>query len=194
MKRTLIWKTFFSQSGSEIYEISTKIGRFPDAIITNKSFNDLDKINPNLLERCFDRFIFLPNKPTVEEYREAIRHADVITLHGFLRIVPQEICGKFKIYNGHPGLITKFPELKGKDPQAKVWQTYPIKKYNTHGHVIHEVIPEVDAGRVVSEMRFSTGDLYTDFKSVDLYIEHLHKLSIDNWVGFMSKSLLNNKL
>ena len=121
MKRTLIWKTFFSQSGSEIYEISKSIGRFPDAIITNKNFEEMDKINPNLLEKCFDRFIFLPKKPTVEEYREAIRSADVITLHGYLRILPPQICGRFKIYNGHPGLITKFPELKGKDPQAKVW-------------------------------------------------------------------------
>ena len=65
MKRTLIWKTFFSQSGSEIYEISKNIGRFPDAIITNKNIEDMDKINPDLLERCFDRFIFLPKKPTV---------------------------------------------------------------------------------------------------------------------------------
>ena len=191
MKRTLIWKTFFSQSGSEIYEISTKIGRFPDAIITNKSFNDLDKINPNLLERCFDRFIFLPNKPTVEEYREAIRHADVITLHGFLRIVPQEICGKFKIYNGHPGLITKFPELKGKDPQAKVWYKHFEKPYKLHGHVIHEVIPEVDAGKVVSEKEFYSESIYKEFDSLNDYIIRLHKLAIENWVGFMRKSLLN---
>jgi len=194
MKRNIIWKAFFSQSGSEIYELSTKIGRFPDAIITNKSFEDLDKINPKFLERCFDRFIFIPKKPTVQEYREAIKFTDIITLHGFLRIVPPEICSKFKIYNGHPGLITKFPELKGKDPQAKVWQTYPTKKYNVHGHVIHEVIPEVDAGRVVSETSFKTEDLYTDFKSLDLFIEDLHKLAINNWVAFMKNKILNNKL
>ena len=189
MKRNLIWKAFFSQSGSEIYEISKNIGRFPDAIITNKSFEEMDKINPNLLERCFDRFVFLPKKPTVEEYREAIRYTDIITLHGYLRILPPEICGKFKIYNGHPGLITKFPELKGKDPQAKVWQTYPIKKYNVPGHIIHEVIPEVDAGRVVAEMRFSTNDLYLNFKSLDLYIDALHKLAIRNWNEFINKKL-----
>jgi folate-dependent phosphoribosylglycinamide formyltransferase PurN len=194
MKRNLIWKAFFSQSGSEIHKISKRIGRFPDAIITNKSFEELDKINPDLLEKCFERFVFIPKKPTVEEYREAIRRADVITLHGYLRILPPEICGKYKIYNGHPGLITRYPELKGKDPQAKVWQTYPIKKYNVHGHVIHEVIPEVDAGRIVSEMRFGTKDLYLDFKSLDLYIEMLHRVATDNWAGFISKSLLNKHL
>jgi len=194
MKRTLTWKTFFSQSGSEIYEISKNIGRFPDAIITNKSFEEMDKINPDLLERCFDRFIFLPKKPTVEEYREAIRNADVITLHGYLRILPPEICGRFKIYNGHPGLITKFPELKGKDPQAKVWYKHFEKPYKLHGHVIHEVIPEVDAGKVVSEKEFYSESIYKEFNSLNDYIVRLHKLAIENWVGFMRKSLLNNKL
>ena len=53
MKRNLIWKTFFSQSGSEIYEISNRIGRFPDAILTNKSFEEMDSINPDLLEKAF---------------------------------------------------------------------------------------------------------------------------------------------
>jgi len=194
MKRTLIWKTFFSQSGSEIYEISKNIGRFPDAIITNKSFEEMDKINPNLLERCFDRFIFLPKKPTVQEYREAIRHTDIITLHGYLRILPPEICGRFKIYNGHPGLITKFPELKGKDPQAKVWFSHAERPYYQHGHVIHEVIPEVDAGKVVSEKEFYCKNIYNEFNSLNDYIGKLHKVAIENWVGFMRKSLLNNKL
>jgi len=194
MKRNLIWKTFFSQSGSEIYEISKNIGRFPDAIITNKSFEELDKINPDLLEKCFDRFVFLPKKPTVEEYREAIRNADVITLHGYLRIIPPQICGRFKIYNGHPGLITKFPELKGKDPQAKVWYKHFEKPYKLHGHVIHEVIPEVDAGRIVSEKEFFSNNIYNEFNSLEDYIKRLHKLAIENWVGFMCKSLLNNKL
>jgi folate-dependent phosphoribosylglycinamide formyltransferase PurN len=194
MKRTLIWKTFFSQSGSEIYEISKNIGRFPDAIITNKSFEEMDKINPDLLERCFDRFIFLPKKPTVEEYKEAIRNADIITLHGYLRILPPQICGRFRIYNGHPGLITKFPELKGKDPQAKVWYKHFEKPYKLHGHVIHEVIPEVDAGKVVSEKEFYSESIYKEFNSLNDYIVRLHKLAIENWVGFMRKSLLNNKL
>ena len=194
MKRTLIWKTFFSQSGSEIYEISKNIGRFPDAIITNKNIEDMDKINPDLLERCFDRFIFLPKKPTVEEYREAIRNADIITLHGYLRILPPQICGRFRIYNGHPGLITKFPELKGKDPQAKVWYKHFEKPYKLHGHVIHEVIPEVDAGKVVSEKEFYSESIYKEFNSLNDYIVRLHKLAIENWVGFMRKSLLNNKL
>ena len=42
MKRGFYWKAFFSQSGSEILEISLQVGRFPDAIITNKSTEKID--------------------------------------------------------------------------------------------------------------------------------------------------------
>ena len=187
MKRNFYWKALFSQSGSEILEISKRVGRLPDTIITNKSLEDMDKINPKLLEMAFDRFIFIPKKPTIEEYREAIKHTDIVTLHGFLRILPSDICARYKIYNGHPGLITKFPELKGKDPQAKVWWRNADTPYKLHGHVIHEVIPEVDAGKVLAEKSFETESLYKEFDSLDAYIKRLHDLAVDNWVEFIKK-------
>lgn len=192
MKRNFYWKALFSQSGSELLEISNQVGRFPDAIITNKSFDDLDRINPSLLEKAFDRFIFLPKKPTVEEYKEAIKSADMVTLHGFLRIVPPEICARYKIFNGHPGLITKFPELKGKDPQAKVWWAHADTPYRLHGHVIHEVVPEVDAGLVLSEKSFSSNNIYAEFDGLDGYIKRLHTLAIENWVEFIKKRVILN--
>jgi methionyl-tRNA formyltransferase len=192
MKKDFYWKALFSQSGSEILEVSTRVGRFPDAIITNKSLEDLDKINPKLLEYAFDRFVFIPQKPTIEEYRESIRRADMVTLHGFLRILPPEICGRYRIYNGHPGLITKFPELKGKDPQKKVWWKHADTPYKLHGHVIHEVIPEVDAGKIVSEKQFISEDIYSEFDSLDMYIAKLHSLAIENWVEFIKKRIILN--
>jgi methionyl-tRNA formyltransferase len=191
MKKTVIWKALFTQSGSEIYEVSKRLGRFPDVIITNKKPEDMDKINPKLMEAAFDRFVFIPAKPTVEEYREAIRSAQVVTLHGFLRIVPPEICGRYRMYNGHPGLITMFPELKGKDPQAKVWFRHADTPYRIHGHVIHEVVPEVDAGRVVSENAFECRHIYAEFEGLDDYIKKLHSIAVDNWVDFMKRSILN---
>lgn len=193
MKRNFYWKALFSQSGSEIYEVSTRIGRFPDTIITNRSFEELDKINPKLLEVAFDRFIFVPKKPTVEEYREAIKSADMVTLHGFLRVLPPEICGRYRIYNGHPGLITRFPELKGKDPQKKVWELHTKTAYFEHGHVIHKVVPEVDAGAVIAEKKFYSANIHTEFADLSAFIDYLHKLAIDNWVEFIKKqSILNN--
>ena len=187
MKRNFYWKALFSQSGSEILEISKRVGRLPDVIITNKPVEDIDKINPVLLERAFDRMLFLPKKPTVEEYKEALKITNIVTLHGYLRILPPEVCSRYKIYNGHPGLITLFPELKGKDPQAKVWWRHADTPYKLHGHVIHEVVPEVDAGEVVSEKRFYSEGIYTEFGSLDNYIKRLHDLAIENWVEFIKK-------
>ena len=192
MKRDFYWKALFSQSGSEIYELSNRIGRFPDAIITNKKPEDMDKINPKLLEKAFDRFIFIPQKPSVEEYKEAIRRADMVTLHGFLRILPSEVCARYRIYNGHPGLITHFPELKGKDPQAKVWWSHADTPYRLHGHVIHKVVPEVDAGEIVSTKEFYSHNIYSDFNSLDEYIARLHTLAIENWVEFVKKQIILN--
>jgi len=193
MKRNFYWKALFSQSGSELFEVSQRVGRLPDAIITNKSFEDMDKINPKLLELAFDRFIFIPKKPTVEEYKEAIKQADMVTLHGFLRILPATVCSRYKIYNGHPGLITHFPELKGKDPQKRVWWSHADTPYKFHGHVIHEVIPEVDAGKVLSAKNFYSENIYREFNSLDDYIARLHTLAVDNWVQFVKIQLSSNK-
>jgi methionyl-tRNA formyltransferase len=189
MNKVFIWKALFSQSGSEIFEASSKLGRFPDAIITNKSPEEMDKINPKLLDVAIDRIVFIPKKPTIEEYKTAIGSANLVTLHGFLRILPSEVCSRYTIFNGHPGLITKFPELKGKDPQAKVWFRHADTPYYLHGHVIHEVIPEVDAGKIVSEKEFYSRNIYTEFDSRDAYIKRLHELAIENWVDFLMKKI-----
>ena len=192
MKREFIWNALFSQSGSEIYEISEQIGRLPNTIITNKSIEKIDTINPKLLEVAFDRMVFLPRIPTVQEYNTAFKPpGGCITLHGFLRILPPEVCFRYSIYNGHPGLITKYPELKGKDPQAKVWNSGI--NYNYHGHVIHKVVSEVDAGTVASVVYFYNKDIKKECESLDNYIKRLHDVSVNNWVAFLKKKItLNN--
>ena len=45
------WIALFSQTGSEIVDISKKIGRWPDVIITNSQ--DYNKINTNIVTRGF---------------------------------------------------------------------------------------------------------------------------------------------
>ena len=192
MKREFVWNALFSQSGSEIYEISQQIGMLPHIIITNKSVDKIDTINPKLLEVAFDRIIFLPRTPTVEEYYTAFKPpGGLITLHGFLRILPPEVCFRYSIYNGHPGLITRYPELKGKDPQAKVW--YSNTTYMYHGHVIHKVVAEVDAGDVSSAAYFKSEDIKKEHDGFDDYVEHLHNVSIKNWVAFLKKKNTLNR-
>ena len=131
------WVAFFSQTGTEIVEISESLGRWPDKIITNKRPDHLRTINDKLLEK---EIIYLPNKPTEDDYDAVLQDNTIITLHGWLRVVPPVICNKYLIYNGHPGLITEYPELKGKDPQVRAYEGIKEGKYPSAGAVIHKVI------------------------------------------------------
>ena len=144
------WITFFSQTGSEIVDLSKLLGRWPDLIITNKRPNHLRTINPELK----DKVVFVENKPTEQELRSLLtKFKDpLITLHGWLRIMPPGICKDYKIYNGHPGLITEYPELKGKDPQIRAFKA----GHEVMGCVLHRVTEGVDEGKIVSEDRFNS--------------------------------------
>ena len=165
------WIAMFSQTGSEICEISKRLNRWPDVIVTNNQ--DFESINQDLIGRS--KMLFVPNNPDEGEYHRMMTEDDVITMHGWLRIVPEGICTRYPIYNGHPGLITKYPELKGKDPQKKAVEL----QLETSGCVIHKAIAEVDAGEIYM-------DSEVDIKGLneDQVIEKLHEESIWLWVQF----------
>ena len=166
---------FFSQTGSEIATISERLGRWPDKIITNKRPEHLRTISPKLAGK---EIIYLSNKPTVEEYMEVLGDKPcTITLHGWLRIVPPAVIERYPfIYNGHPGLITKFPALRGKDPQKKAFDLgIPIS-----GCVLHKVTAGVDEGPVLAEKLVEIG-----FLNLDEVYEKLHEASIELWIDFV---------
>ena len=167
------WIAFFSQTGSEIVDISRSLGRWPDKIITNKRPEHLRKINEELLNKDI---IYLSNKPTVEEYRNVLSEKSIVTLHGWLRIMPPEICEQHKIFNGHPGLITEYPELKGKDPQIRAFEG----KYPVAGAVLHKVVAGVDEGKIIAEERFNAFGL-----DLDGLFRTLRDRSLYMWCNFL---------
>ena len=97
------------------------------------------------------------NKYVLEDYEEILMYFPeaIITLHGWLRIMPKEVCERFSIFNGHPGLITEYPELKGKDPQIRAFEG----KYPVMGCVIHKVTAGVDEGKILKEIRFNAWNI-----------------------------------
>ena len=149
------WITFFSQTGAEIADLSESIGRWPDLIITNKRPDHLRTIDPRIVEYGYTE---VPNKPTANDLDAVLQDNAIITLHGWLRIMPPVICDKYLIYNGHPGLITKYPELKGKDPQVKAHKL----GHEVAGAVIHKVTAGVDEGRIIMEEYFNATQLDLD--------------------------------
>jgi folate-dependent phosphoribosylglycinamide formyltransferase PurN len=170
------WVALFSQTGSEICQVSELLGRYPDLIISNAT--DFIKINDDLIGKA--PMIFTEKKPTVEEYLQYIPEDALVTMHGWLRIVPSEVCEKRNIYNGHPGLITKYPELKGKDPQLKAYKM----ELKTSGCIIHKAIPEVDSGEIILEKEVSIEGLW-----LSEVIEKLHDTSIQLWVKFLTNKI-----
>ena len=171
------WITFFSQTGAEIADLSENIGRWPDLIITNSRPDHLRTIDPRIVEYGYTE---VPNKPTANDLDAILQDNAIVTLHGWLRIMPPVICNKYLIYNGHPGLITKYPELKGKDPQVKAHKL----GHEVAGAVIHKVTAGVDEGKVLMQERFNTFGLELD----DLF-RILRDRSLYMWNDFLKKVL-----
>lgn len=174
------WTAFFSHTGSEIVNVANRIGRYPDVVVTNKSPGS-DTIHEGIRE-C----IYVPKKPSVQDYRAVLDADTVVTLHGWMRIIPPTICKEYEIYNLHPGLITKYPELKGMDPQKRVFDNNyalhnGVKEYETVGCVIHRVIPQVDDGLVLAEC--STRNHFAGERELS---QHLHTMATDLWVEILN--------
>ena len=173
------WIVFFSQTGGEIADIAKSLGKWPDRIYTNERPEHLREIDYRIVEQGF---FTLPNKPSLEDYEEVLMYFPeaIITLHGWLRIMPKEICERFSIFNGHPGLITEYPELKGKDPQIRALKgNYPVM-----GCVLHKVVAGVDEGKVLAEERFN---------AFNITEEEMWKVTRDRslslWINFLKKAV-----
>lgn len=153
------WIALFSQSGSEIKELSTILGRKPDLVLTN---------NKNTKQYCDNVEAVYMSHEEIMQYLRTFNQNCFITLHGYLRIIPADVCERHEIINGHPGLITMYPELKGKDPQERITLSMSLI-----GSVCHEVTAGVDEGPVITESVIeNTGNDYYN---------NLRKTSLDAW-------------
>lgn len=184
------WIALYSQSGNEIRALSGMIKRSPDFIIGNHKMKDITKITPNIESST----IYVHNRPSVEELTSIFETFDnpIITLHGWLRVIPAEICKRYDIYNGHPGWIVDYPELKGLNPQDKVADS--IKDYEVIGSVIHKVVPEVDAGEITHKLKMNNkyykGRLPKRKEKIKDYVYRTNTTtSLLTWIEFSKKFL-----
>jgi methionyl-tRNA formyltransferase len=173
-----VWSCFFSQTGSEIYNISKKLSRIPDVIITNKSKDKILEINPDFFDEYVDRFIWLPKKPTIEEYKQVVPRDAIVTLHGWLRIIPPEVCDMYEIYNLHPAPIhlEGYEKYKGKDPQVRIFED----KAKYSGNVIHKCIAELDAGEILAKNQFDVSGF-----DLDMVFKLTHAKATELWGSFL---------
>lgn len=177
------WIAFFSQTGSEIVNLSSILNMRPELIVTNNNQSRV-KFHPGINE--LDVTILSGRHDQLMSYfkNTSIYNNDklIITLHGYLRIVPKEVCEKYTIYNGHPGAIHLYPELKGKDPQEVVWNNK--EKYPIIGSVVHKVTPIVDDGEVLTSMVMDN-----NCSSKEEVYECLKVTSLNAWAKFFDECL-----
>ena len=89
------WFALFSQTGSEIYNVSNTLGRWPDKIITNKPPGSDDihvGITDGFPRETGTELIYAAPKPTVTTYHALLDADAIITMHGWMRIIPDSIC------------------------------------------------------------------------------------------------------
>lgn len=170
-----MWIALFSQTGSEIYNIAQRLNRYPDFILTNNQ--DRDSWHPGLLDTR--SMIIGAHKELMGTIAIMPSEDALVTLHGYLRILPEAIVERFEVINGHPGDIVKYPELKGKDPQAKAIDL----GLPSSGAVLHKAVAEVDAGEILKHQEraihagTTTEQLILDLKAIqlDLWCELLRE-------------------
>lgn len=177
----MYWIAFFSQTGSEIVEISRKTKRIPDLIVTN-NFETKIEYHPGI--RSLNAPIMTAKHDKLMQYfaedNEYASHETLITLHGYLRIVHVSVCDKYSMFNGHPGAIDLYPELKGIDPQIRAYSA----KYPKVGSVIHKVTPGVDEGEIIHSVHVNN-----TAGSADEMFGILKETSLKSWVEFFKKEM-----
>lgn len=182
MKIQNSWAALISQTGSEVVSIYKETGFLPSLIVTN----NINRMPLETLEALSELGVIIkkiPFKPVLEDYLiPELLEKKLITLHGFLRILPPEFFNVYtgSIYNGHPALITRYPELKGFNKQEDI--AGQQEKYPFCGSVIHEVIPKLDSGNViiVSEEK-NTANTVEEAYSL------LRQTSFETWKFFITE-------
>lgn len=174
-----VWIALFSQTGSEISTLSKALGVEPLILTNNMNSTWVTGLKIYKQARHDDLMEWLSKAYPIDSYR---KEKVIITLHGYLRILPPDICARYNIYNGHPAAIELYPELKGKDPQVRTW--YNNSNYSIIGSVVHKVVPEVDAGEIVSSVNYTN--------RVDSLQEMYSKLKLTSYEAWMW--FLRNKL
>lgn len=181
------WVAVFSQTGSEIVAISKALGIKPDVIMTNNMDESKYQYHPELRKLStiqsskHDRLMSY-----LEDNSYLDPHNTLITLHGYLRIVTPKACKRYEMYNGHPGAIELYPELKGKDPQERAWNDR--HKYANIGSVVHRVTEGVDEGEVVSAVNY-----VNRVESLDEMYCKLRESSLQSWLFFLKRRLNENR-
>lgn len=103
----------------------------------------------------------------------------LIVLAGWMRVLSSEFISKFEsgsIINLHPALPSEFP---GSDGIGDAFKAYKAGKIDRTGLMVHEVVEEVDAGKVL-ETRIVPIKENDSYESLKERVQKFEKLAIVN--------------
>ena len=186
------WYGLFSHTGKELETLvfSDEIPLQLEAAITNNRYYDC---------RLADLGVKLYMLPSYKDINWMLKHPQVvednslITLNGYMGIVPSDVLRNLKlrgckVYNIHPAPIQLYPELRGKDPQERMYEGIQKREYKYVGVVIHEVDEGVDTGKIVHwVLQLADRSMNKD----ELY-ERLHELGTQAWESFFRERMYEN--
>lgn len=190
------WIALYSQTGGELIRLSKALGRYPDVVLTDSKRPVPEELSANctvlqMSAKAINAWLMKERKINGEP-RKNVEPGSLITAHGYLRIIPAKVLEYLNrecealIYNGHPGLITMYPELKGKDPQVRVAEGINSGKYSIVGSVVHVMVPEVDSGLVIQQVQQAIPKRPMTLQEV---IDLQARLSFECWYAVLKELL-----
>lgn len=183
------WYGLFSHTGKELETLvfSDEVPLQLEAAITNNIYYDC------MLADLGVKLYMMPSYKDINwmlKHPQVIEDNSLITLNGYMGIVPPDVLRNLKlrgckVYNIHPAPIQLYPELRGKDPQKRMYEGIQKRKYNYIGVVIHEVDEGVDTGKIVHWVLQMADHVMTK----DELYERLHELGTQAWESFFRERM-----
>ena len=187
------WYSLFSHTGKETEALTHAL--WDEGVRLATAFTDNQKFKGDL-SLCGGQLRKVLSRAMLNQMlcsRLYVHDESLITLNGYMGIVPADVLQNLhergcKVYNIHPAPIQLYPELKGKDPQERMYEGIQKHEYNYIGVVIHEVDEGVDTGKIVhwvleiADPSMTKNELY----------DRLHELGTQAWISFFKERMYEN--
>lgn len=184
------WCGLFSHTGKELEKLAGMDHNFDlrldTAITNNMEYNSNLAIKGVRLYKLYSTkdVNFLLKQP------EIVADNSLVTLNGYMGILPADVLHNLKlrgckVYNIHPAPIQFYPELRGKDPQERLYEGIQKREYSYIGVVIHEVDGGVDTGNIVHWVL----ELADHGMTKEELYERLHELGTQAWESFFRERM-----
>ena len=171
------WYSLFSHTGQETTDLAKML--YPDvelvvAITNNSRYEGPLPCIKLTLAKYINEWLMEPGN---------VEPGSIVTLNGYMRIIPEEVINYLhsincRLLNIHPAPIQLYPDLRGKDPQERLYEGIQSGKYHYIGVVIHNVDAGVDTGSIVN---WSTEFADPNMTKDELY-QRLHDIGTKLWL------------